>query len=586
MWRSTPYADAEAMPTPSDPHLPTRNFAPVPDETTLTGLSVEGTLPPALTGRYLRIGPNAVASSTTPAGRTLDGMVHAVELHAGRAVRYRNRWVTTDNVARTLGTDPIPGPPAAAVDTVATNVITFGGRTLALGPGALAYELDDQLATLGRVDLAGHGRGIGAHPQIDPLTGALHLVSYGDEPAHHIVSPNSHTRITVPVPDVPGPLLRRPPDPRTVRPPRRRVRRHHRPHRAGGAPLGRRRPARGRHRQRPRRRCGRGDGQPLAGPMDLQRRRRPLRDHRRHTPALRHHQPALVSAPTYVWTVAAAGGTEVYRHDLRTGDRTAHDLGPGRHPGAMTFVPDPTRLHREDGGWLVGFAHDDNRNEADLIVLDAAAIDHPPVATVAIPRRIPYGLHGTWIPAPVRGLSARPQCGPGIVRSSFGRESAGQSGDPRPSYQVSQSPRLDVVVEGELVGVGAEAEGVDLVGALVADPGVDEVVGEDATDAEEVVVGLEGVEGLLERAGHLRHLGQLLGREVVEVLVHRRRRLDAVGDAVEAGEQHRREGEVRVRRGVGAAELDPLGLAVRWPSGMRHAAERLRCEYTRFTGAS
>ena len=100
-----------------------------------------------------------------------------------------------------------------------------------------------------------------------------------------------------------------------------------------------------------------------------------------------------------MWTVTAAGGTEVYQHDLRTGDRTAHDLGPGRHPGAMTFVPDPTRLHREDGGWLVGFAHDDNRNEADLIVLDASAIDHPPVATVAIPRRIPNGLHGTWIPA-------------------------------------------------------------------------------------------------------------------------------------------------------------------------------------------
>jgi len=109
--------------------------------------------------------------------------------------------------------------------------------------------------------------------------------------------------------------------------------------------------------------------------------------------------PHPVSAPTFVWTVSAAGGTEVYCHDLHTGDRTTHDLGPGRHPGELTFVPDLTRFHREDGGWLVGLAHDDSRNEADLIVLDAAAIDHPPVATVAIPRRIPYGLHGTWIPA-------------------------------------------------------------------------------------------------------------------------------------------------------------------------------------------
>ena len=88
----------------------------------------------------------------------------------------------------------------------------------------------------------------------------------------------------------------------------------------------------------------------------------------------------------------------MYRHDLRTGDRTGHDLGPGRHPGELTFVPDPTRRHREDGGWLIGFVHDDHRNEGDLIVLDAAALDRPPIATVRVPRRIPYGLHGTWIP--------------------------------------------------------------------------------------------------------------------------------------------------------------------------------------------
>src|SRR5690349_12710587 len=54
-------------------------------------------------------------------------------------------------------------------------------------------------------------------------------------------------------------------------------------------------------------------------------------------------------------------------------------------------------------------------------------------------------------------------------------------------------PFLDVVVERELVGVRAQAEGVDLVGALVADPRVEEVLGEHAADAEEVVVLLEGV---------------------------------------------------------------------------------------------
>jgi carotenoid cleavage dioxygenase len=99
-----------------------------------------------------------------------------------------------------------------------------------------------------------------------------------------------------------------------------------------------------------------------------------------------------------VWTVAGDRGSAIYRHDLGTGDRTAHEVGAGR-PGAVTFVPDPARRHREDGGWLVGFVHDENRHEAELIVLDAAAIERSPVVTVRIPRHIPYGLHGTWIPA-------------------------------------------------------------------------------------------------------------------------------------------------------------------------------------------
>ena len=353
------------MPTPSDPQLPTRNHAPVCDENTLRGLTVEGNLPTALTGRYLQIG--------------LDGVIHAVELDAARAVGYFNRWLASDDIA--------------------TNVMSFGGRTLALGRGVLAYELDEHLGTLGRVDLAGHGRGMGAHPQLDPHTGALHLVSFGDEPAHHIVAPNSQTRITVPVPDAPGPLqdLLLTPErfvllgegfvgitDRTgqVRPRWADVAL---PGAVAAWDLG-------------------GDVVTLAASRSLVRWTfrggSPRRDVLDDTPQRFGTTNRRVPDPTHVWTTAAAGGTEVYRHDLHTGDRTTHDLGTGRHPGAMTFVPDPTRLEREDGGWLLTFAHDETRNEADLIVLDAAAVHRPPVATVRIPRRIPHGLPGTWIQSP------------------------------------------------------------------------------------------------------------------------------------------------------------------------------------------
>src|SRR5581483_6461907 len=57
---------------------------------------------------------------------------------------------------------------------------------------------------------------------------------------------------------------------------------------------------------------------------------------------------------------------------------------------------------------------------------------------------------------------------------------------------------LDVVVEVELPGVRAEADGVDLPGALVLDPGIDDVLGEDVAGQHELVVGFQGREGGLE----------------------------------------------------------------------------------------
>lgn len=364
MWRPTPYADAVPMPTPSDPPLPVTDHGPIPDETTLAGLNVEGSLPTALNGRHLQIDPH--------------GMVHAVEIYAALTVAYRTRRVVTD--------------------AVATNIMAFGGRTLALGPGAVAYELDEDLGTVGRIDLAGHGRGIGAHPQLDPHTGALHLVSYGDEPAHHIVAPNSQTRFTVPVPDAPGPLEDL------------LVTRDH-VVLLGDTFLGvvdRAGPA-----------TPRWVDVALTDPVaahDVDDRVTVLTArhslvrwtfddgaHRRDvvddTPQRFGTTNPRASDPVHVWTVAT-GGTEVYRHDLRTGARTAHDLGAGRRQGAMTFVPDPDRLDREDGGWLLVVVHHDARDQADLVVLDAAALHRPPVATALIPRAIPHGLHGTWIPAP------------------------------------------------------------------------------------------------------------------------------------------------------------------------------------------
>jgi len=35
---------------------------------------------------------------------------------------------------------------------------------------------------------------------------------------------------------------------------------------------------------------------------------------------------------------------------------------------------------------------------SDVVILDARAIDAAPVATVHLPRRVPAGFHGAWVP--------------------------------------------------------------------------------------------------------------------------------------------------------------------------------------------
>src|ERR1022692_119620 len=87
-----------------------------------------------------------------------------------------------------------------------------------------------------------------------------------------------------------------------------------------------------------------------------------------------------------------------------------------------------------------------------------------------------------------------------------------------------------VVVHLELVRVRTEPHRVDLVRALVVDPRLDQVWREEAALEQVLVVGLQALEDLLQRAWHLRDRQRLVRRKLVEVLVHRLGRLDLVPD--------------------------------------------------------
>jgi carotenoid cleavage dioxygenase-like enzyme len=80
--------------------------------------------------------------------------------------------------------------------------------------------------------------------------------------------------------------------------------------------------------------------------------------------------------------------------DMETGAHQDHHFGPGRFGGEMISLGDV------DGQSLVaGFVHDASRNAAELLVLDAGDLGGGPLARLRLPVRVPFGLHGTWLPA-------------------------------------------------------------------------------------------------------------------------------------------------------------------------------------------
>lgn len=105
----------------------------------------------------------------------------------------------------------------------------------------------------------------------------------------------------------------------------------------------------------------------------------------------------------FCWSVGISdlpefmGAAPLYRHDLVTGETTAHDFGPGWIPGEFVFVPRGVDAPEGDG-WLMGYAIDPANDRSELIILDASDMAAEPVARVHIPHRIPPGFHGNWIP--------------------------------------------------------------------------------------------------------------------------------------------------------------------------------------------
>lgn len=104
---------------------------------------------------------------------------------------------------------------------------------------------------------------------------------------------------------------------------------------------------------------------------------------------------ALTNRPGEPATTDAASG--VVKYDLANEFSTFHDFGPGRSTSEPVFVP-ASDTAGEDDGWVLSFVYDRATQSSSFVVLDATDMATDPVATIALPQRVPHGFHGSWLP--------------------------------------------------------------------------------------------------------------------------------------------------------------------------------------------
>jgi len=439
------------------------NFAPVDDEVTAFDLPVTGDLPRELSGRLLRNGPNPI-NDVDPLQHHWfvgSGMVHGVRLRDGRAEWYRNRFVRDELVCETKGWPEIPGPRHGMGANVAnTNVVAHAGRTWAIvEAGGLPVELTDELETVARSDFDGTLPGsFTAHPKRDPETGELHAVVYyweWDHLQYVVVGNDGRVRRTMNVP-VPGKpmvhdcaitetqvLLFDLPvtfDLETAMAGQALPYRWDPDYGARVGVL----PRDGEatdvrwceldeplYTYHPLNAYDTGDGTvildtvvhpkmfatdvrgPNEGSPVLERwlldpaggkvRREMLSDRPQEFPRMhegligRRHRYGY--GAEFISTDTGVRFGALLKHDVERATTEVHDVGAGRMSMEPVFVPRDGAA-AEDDGWVLCYVHDATRDGCDVLVLDAQDFAAPPVATVHLPVRVPFGFHGNWAPDP------------------------------------------------------------------------------------------------------------------------------------------------------------------------------------------
>jgi carotenoid cleavage dioxygenase-like enzyme len=442
------------------PVFRTGNYAPVHDELTAFDLEVEGSIPADLNGWYLRNGPNP--RTGVGHWCVGDGMVHGIRLENGRAAWYRNRWVRTESFEHPVALYNDDGSRNLHSSIANTHVVRHAGKTLALMEFSLPYEISNDLETLGAYDFGGKlTDSMTAHPKICPTTGEMHFFGSGNifEPhvSYHRADANGQLTVDRPI-DVPAltlmhdfaltadhvvfmdlPLLFNLGVAVKQQFEWDLPYRWDDQHRARLGVL---------RRDDPYGRLRWFDIDPcfvfhIANAYDVASSASPATDNSIVLEVLRYPEMWRDSsefgddATLWRWTInldtgvveesqlddrgvefprvddrlagsaarysVAVGSGALVRYDLQRDTATEHRFGDGdRHgapsaPGEAVFAP-AVGPSDELAGWYLTYVYDPATDGSDLVVIDASDFEGEPVARIRLPRRVPHGFHGNWIP--------------------------------------------------------------------------------------------------------------------------------------------------------------------------------------------
>lgn len=426
------------------------NFAPVEKEVESFDLPVTGVLPPELSGVFMRTGPNPAreASAHWFLG---DGMVHGVRLEKGKARWYRNRYVRTPLYERKISS----GDPSVFMDRTAstanTNITRHAGRTFALEEAHFPYEIDADLATKGCEDFGGKLKtALTAHPKICPLTGEMLAFGYSVIQPFCVYHRFDAQGRLVQSEEIPtgGPVMMH-----DFCATQTKVIFMDLPivfdmaiAMQGGMPYRWSDDYPARLGVMPRKGTAKDlkwfsipscyvfhplnaydDGEAVVldvaryekmwvkgfdAPAHLHRFRLDLRtgvakgerldDQMIEFPRVANAKAGLKHRYGYAITTHGddeAGfklGSEIVKFDLDRGETRIASLGRGRFPSEAAHAAVVSSGGGEDDGYLLSIIYDAATNASELIVLDATDITKGPIASVALPQRVPFGFHGAW----------------------------------------------------------------------------------------------------------------------------------------------------------------------------------------------